>query len=102
VGVGALISSAASEIFGHGIVYKITLPLCFAFTIVGGAAHNYSTVAAARFLSGTLAGPCLSVGAGVLNDLWNLSLDKTDTASATLYALLVIYATQVGPMVGGA
>jgi len=37
----------------------------------------------------------------VLNDLWNLSLEKTGTASATMYALLVIYATQVGPMIGG-
>jgi MFS family permease len=90
-----------SEIFGRGIVYRVTLPLSLIFTIVGGAAHNYSTLAAARFLAGTLAGPCVSIGAGVMNDLWNISLDKTGTVFGLLYALMVIYATQVGPMVSG-
>ena len=101
LGVGALISSAASEIFGRVIVYKVTLPLSFVFTIVGGAAHNYSTLAAARFLAGTLAGPCVSLGGGVMNDLWNLSLEKTGTSFGLLYALGVMYATQVGPMISG-
>lgn len=71
------------------------------FTIVGGAAHNYSTLAAARFLAGTLAGPCVSLGGGVMNDLWNLSLEKTGTSFGLLYALGVMYATQVGPMISG-
>ncbi|PMD43051.1 MFS general substrate transporter [Hyaloscypha variabilis F] len=101
LGVGALIASAASEIFGRVIVYKVTLPLSLIFTIVGGAAHNYSTLAAARFLAGTLAGPCVSLGGGVMNDLWNLSLDKTGTTFGLLYALGVMYATQTGPMISG-
>jgi MFS family permease len=90
-----------SEIFGRGIVYRVTLPLSLIFTIVGGAAQNYSTLAAARFLAGMLAGPCVSIGAGVMNDLWNISLDKMGTVFGLLYALMVIYATQVGPMVSG-
>lgn len=101
LGVGALIASAASEIFGRVIVYKVTLPLSLMFTIAGGAAHNYSTLAAARFLAGTLAGPCVSLGGGVMNDLWNLSLEKTGTTFGLLYALGVMYATQTGPMISG-
>lgn len=71
------------------------------FTILGGAAHNYSTLAAARFLAGTMAGPCLTVGVGIMNDIWNISLEKAGTTFAALYALLLVYATQVGPMAGG-
>lgn len=71
------------------------------FTIVGGSAHNYSTLAAARFLAGVTAGPCVSIGAGVMNNLWNISLDKTGTMLGLFYALMIMYATQVGPMVSG-
>jgi MFS family permease len=37
----------------------------------------------------------------VMNDLWNLSLDKTGTTFGLLYALGVMYATQTGPMISG-
>ena len=36
-----------------------------------------------------------------MNDLWNISLDKTGTMLGLFYALMIIYATQVGPMVSG-
>jgi len=36
-----------------------------------------------------------------MNDLWNISLDKTGTMLGLFYPLMIIYATQVGPMVSG-
>ena len=36
-----------------------------------------------------------------MNDLWNLSLEKTGTTFGLLYALGVMYATQTGPMISG-
>jgi len=36
-----------------------------------------------------------------MNDLWNLSLDRTGTTFGLLYALGVMYATQTGPMISG-
>lgn len=101
LGVGALFATAASEIFGRAIVYKVTIPLSLTFTIICATSHNYSTLVAARFLSGTLAGPCVSLGGGAMNDLWNISLEKTGTTFGLLYALGVMYATQIGPMMSG-
>jgi MFS family permease len=99
--IGSLFATAASESFGRRIVYQVTIPLSLVFTILGGSAQNFVTLAVARFLAGIFSGPCLTVGVGVLNDLWNVSLDKTGTAFAVLYALFSIYATQIGPMASG-
>ena len=101
IGIGALLATATCEIFGRRIVYRVTVPLSLKFTIMGGSAKNFATVAVARCLAGIFSGPCLSVGAGILNGLWDLSLDKTGTGFAVLLALSIIWATQVGPMASG-
>jgi MFS family permease len=54
-----------------------------------------------RWLAGILSGPCLTVGVGILNDLWDLSLDKSGTLFAVLFAMFIIWATQIGPMASG-
>jgi MFS family permease len=36
-----------------------------------------------------------------MNDIWNINLEKIGTTFAALYALMLVYATQVGPMVSG-
>jgi MFS family permease len=56
----------------------------------------------ARTLAGLFSGPCLTVGVGVLNDLWDLSLEKTGTTFAVFFVLFVILATQIGPMASAA
>jgi MFS family permease len=48
-----------------------------------------------------MAGPCLTIGVGIMNDIWNINLEKVGTTFAALYALMLVYATQVGPMVSG-
>ncbi|KAN0104562.1 MFS general substrate transporter [Hyaloscypha variabilis] len=100
--IGALIATAACEIYGRRIVFRITLPLALIFTIVGGCSQNFATIAVSRSLAGLFCGPCLTVGVGILNDLWDLSLEKTGTSFAVLFVLFVIWATQVGPMTSAA
>ncbi|KAE8443226.1 hypothetical protein EG329_002094 [Mollisiaceae sp. DMI_Dod_QoI] len=101
LGIGSLFATAFAEIFGRRIVYQVTVPLSLVFTIIGGTAKTFATLAVARTLAGILSGPCLTVGVGVLNDLWDLSLDKTGTTFAVLYAMFIIYGTQIGPMASG-
>jgi MFS family permease len=78
------------------------MPLSLIFTVVGGSAKTFATIAVARSLSGIFAGPSLSVGAGVINDLWDVSLEKSGTAFALLFAFMNIWATNCGPMASAA
>ena len=102
LGLGSLFSTAFSEVFGRRIVYRVTAPLALIFTLLGGSARNFPTVAIARALAGLFASPCLTVGGGIIGDVWNISLDKIGTAFAVLFVLLVIAGTQTGPMVSAA
>ncbi|KAF7917086.1 hypothetical protein EAE99_009415 [Botrytis elliptica] len=100
--IGALFSTAFSEVFGRRIVYRVTAPLALIFTLLGGCATNFATIAIARTLAGLFASPCLTVGGGIISDLWNISLEKTGTTFAALFVLFVVGGTQAGPMVSAA
>ncbi|ATZ48708.1 hypothetical protein BCIN_03g08910 [Botrytis cinerea B05.10] len=102
LGIGALFSTAFSEVFGRRIVYRVTAPLALIFTLLGGCATNFATIAIARALAGLFASPCLTVGGGIISDVWNISLEKTGTTFAALFVLFVVGGTQTGPMVSAA
>ena len=95
--MGTLVGTAACEIYGRAIVYRVTVPLVFAFTLVGGFANNFQTLAVARSLAGFFAGPSITVSVGIINDLWDVSLEKTGTLFGVLYGMSVIWATQTAP-----
>jgi MFS family permease len=99
IGIGALLGTVACAVFGRRIVYQITLPLCLVFTVVGGSAKTFATIAIARSLAGLFAGPSLTVGSGIVNDLWDVSLDKTGSAFAVGLGMFIMWATLIGPMV---
>lgn len=96
---GALIGTAACEIYGRRIVYQVSVPISLIFTILGGASKNYATLAVARSLAGLFSGPCLTVGAGIINDLWDVRLEKAGTSFVVLFVLCIVWATQAGPMI---
>ncbi|KAF7885363.1 uncharacterized protein EAF01_011428 [Botrytis porri] len=102
LGIGALFSTAFSEVFGRRIVYRVTTPLALIFTLLGGCATNFATIAIARTLAGLFASPCLTVGGGIISDVWNISLEKTGTTFAALFVLFVVGGTQTGPMISAA
>lgn len=94
LGIGALFSTAFSEVFGRRIVYRVTAPLALIFTLLGGCATNFATIAIARALAGLFASPCLTVGGGIISDVWNISLEKTGTTFAALFVLFVVGGTR--------
>jgi MFS family permease len=100
--IGALLGTATCEIYGRSIVYRSSLPVALLFTIMGGSSKNYTTLAFARSLAGLFSGPCLTVGVGILNDLWDLSLEKIGTLFAVFFVVMMIWATELGPMVSAA
>lgn len=73
LGIGALLATAICEVFGRTKVYKIGLPLALLFIVAGGSAQSYTTIAVTRFFAGLLQGPCVTVGVGILNDMWDIS-----------------------------
>ncbi|KAF7957261.1 hypothetical protein EAE96_002848 [Botrytis aclada] len=102
LGIGAFFSTAFSEVFGRRIVYRVTAPLALTFTLLGGCATNFATIAISRTLAGLFASPCLTVGGGIISDVWNISLEKTGTTFSALFVLFVVGGTQTGPMVSAA
>ncbi|KAM3077251.1 hypothetical protein ACMFMF_005159 [Clarireedia jacksonii] len=102
LGFGALFSTAFSEIFGRKIVYRITAPLALIFTLIAGSAGDIAAMAVARGLTGLFASPALTVGGGIISDIWDISLEKRGTTFAVLYVVTIIAGTQTGPMVSAA
>lgn len=98
LGFGVLLGTAASEVFGRTIIYRASLPFILIFTIVSATAKSFATLCVGKALAGVFAGPCLAIGVGVLNDIWNLSVDRIGTAFVFLLGMVVIFASQVGPM----
>ncbi|CAG8096222.1 unnamed protein product [Penicillium olsonii] len=100
--VGPMCTSALSEEFGRQYVYKVSLLLHFAFTLGGGFAQNYQTVAVCRALSGVAGSPSVGVFAGVLNDLWAMPGDRLGVPLFVLYGLGGAAAPEIGPVIGEA
>jgi MFS family permease len=99
--IGPILTSAFSEEFGRQYIYKISLLLHLIFTTIGGSAANFRTLAVARAMAGILGSPCVSIFAGVLNDIWEPD-DKIATLLFALYGLGGITATSIGPISGEA
>ncbi|KAJ5081336.1 MFS general substrate transporter [Penicillium alfredii] len=98
--IGPMFTAALSEEFGRQYIYKTSLLLHLVFTIVGGAAPNFRTIAVARAISGIVGSPSVTVFAGVLNDLWKMPEDKAAGALFVLYGLGGTLATEIGPIAG--
>jgi MFS family permease len=100
LGVGALFASAASEVWGRTIIYRVSLPIALVFTIVGGAATEFRVLAVSRTLAAFFGSPATTIGAGVLNDMWDIKNEKIGSLAAVLFIMQIIWATQVGAMMG--
>ncbi|KAJ5751541.1 MFS general substrate transporter [Penicillium nucicola] len=100
--IGPMCTSALSEEFGRQYVYKISLLLHFAFTLWGGFARNFCTIAVCRAISGLVGSPSVSVFAGVLNDLWQMPEDRLGVPLFVLYGLGGAAAPEIGPVIGEA
>jgi len=93
MGVGSLISIASAEVWGRMIVYRLSLILALAFTIIGGAVNESRVLAVARTAAGIFCSGCVGIGSGVINDLWEVKHSKPGTLAAVIYVFAVIWAT---------
>jgi MFS family permease len=100
--LGPIISTAASELYGRRIIFLISLPLTLAFTVVAGAANHFRIILVMRFLASMAGSPCITVTAGVLNDIWDVREDKVGSLLVAIFAMSVIWAAELGPLVGAA
>ncbi|GCB20112.1 uncharacterized transporter C794.04c [Aspergillus awamori] len=97
--IGPMCTSAFSEEFGRRYIYKTSLLLHVVFTIVGGSSHNFRTLAVARAVCGIVGSPCVTVFAGVLNDMW-LPTEKAGSAIFAIYGIMGAVAAEIGPVAG--
>lgn len=98
--LGPIISAAVSEVYGRRIVYCVSLPLAIAFNVVAGSTSTFRTLAVARFLASVAGSPMVTITIGTLNDLWDIVNDKTGTFLAGLFAASIIWAPELGPLIG--
>ncbi|KAI0090531.1 MFS polyamine transporter [Irpex rosettiformis] len=96
--VGPLFLGPLSEIYGRVIVLQLANATFLAFNLGCGFAQNKSQFMAFRFMAGLGGSAPLSVGGGVLSDLWNA--DKRGKAVG-VYSLAPLLGPVIGPVAGG-
>ncbi|PVI08568.1 MFS general substrate transporter [Periconia macrospinosa] len=96
--VGPLFLSPLSEIYGRRIVLNISNIAFCAFNLGCALAPNLTGLIIMRFLAGTGGSACLTIGSGVISDLF--PTEQRGTAMA-LYSLGVLFGPVLGPILGG-
>jgi MFS family permease len=94
MGIGSLFTAPLSELFGRRILYLMSMPLFLVFTSGSRAAKNIQTHIVCRFLAGALGTAPLAIGAGTINNIWDLERD------GGIAGLLFIMAPFLGPCLG--
>lgn len=90
---GPIIAAPCSETFGRRIVYWTCIP-CYAFFILGaGLAKTFPTLIVCRFLAGIFGSPGVSIGSGVIADIW-----RAEERTVPMAAFVV--SPFIGPTVG--
>ncbi|PPQ78471.1 hypothetical protein CVT25_011866 [Psilocybe cyanescens] len=96
--VGPLFLGPLSEIYGRSRVLQLANLFFFAWNLGCGFAQNRSQLIAFRFMSGIGGSAPLSVGGGVLGDMW--APEERGRAIA-IYSLAPLLGPVVGPICGG-
>ncbi|EDR04270.1 MFS polyamine transporter [Laccaria bicolor S238N-H82] len=96
--VGPLFLGPMSEIYGRSRVLQLANLFFLAWNIACGFAQNKSQLIAFRFLAGLGGSAPLSVGGGVLGDVWRA--EERGRAIA-IYSLAPLLGPVVGPVCGG-
>lgn len=95
---GPLIISPLSEIYGRQIVLNICNSLLAAWQIGCALSPNIGSLIAFRFLAGAGGSACLSIGGGIIADLFPIQERGLATSA---YTLGVIFGPILGPLIGG-
>ncbi|BGP42271.1 hypothetical protein JCM10450v2_006364 [Rhodotorula kratochvilovae] len=97
-GLGPLILSPLSEMYGRRIVYIVSMGLFFIFTIPECVSSSFAVVVVFRFIAGCMASGVMCNAAGSIGDLWSVNErgNKMAAFSAVLFA-----SPCLGPLIGG-
>jgi multidrug resistance protein len=87
-----------SEMFGRRIVLNISNVIFCAFTLGCALAPSLGGLIVMRFLAGVGGSACLTIGAGVISDLF--PTEQRGKAMA-MYTIGVLFGPTMGPVIGG-
>ena len=95
---GPLIIGPLSEVYGRKPIFHFTNVWFLIWNLVCGFANSKSLIIAARLLAGFGASAVYALGYGVLADVWP---PEQRGRSLSLYMLIPLTGSAVGPIVGG-
>ncbi|KAF2189684.1 membrane transporter [Zopfia rhizophila CBS 207.26] len=96
--VGPLFLSPLSEIYGRRIILNISNTFFCAFNLGCALAPNLSGLIVMRLLAGTGGSACLTIGSGVISDLF---LPEQRGLATAMYSLGILFGPVLGPICGG-
>lgn len=96
--IGPLVLAPGSEIYGRSIILQLATVFFLIFNLVNGFATTEGQFLAFRFLSGLGACAPLTIGGGVVADLWP---PEQIGMAIGLYTLAPLLAPALGPLLGG-
>lgn len=96
--VGPLVLSPLCEIYGRRIVLNCANVFFCAFTLGCALAPNLGGLIAMRFLAGVGGSACLTIGTGIIADMF---LPNQRGMAVAIYSLGILFGPIVGPICGG-
>ncbi|KAF2661320.1 MFS general substrate transporter [Lophiostoma macrostomum CBS 122681] len=96
--IGPLFLSPLSEIYGRRIVLDSSNVFFCAFNLGCALAPNQAGLIVMRLLAGMGGSACLTIGTGVISDLF---LPEQRGKATALYSLGVLFGPVLGPIMGG-
>ena len=95
--IGPLVLAPLSEVYGRSLILQLANIFFLIFNFVNGFANSEGEFLAFRFLSGLGACAPLTIGGGVLSDLWRA---EEIGMAIGLYTLAPLLAPALGPLLG--
>jgi multidrug resistance protein len=96
--VGPLLLSPLSEIYGRCIILNISNVFFCAFTLGCALAPNLGGLIVMRFLAGFGGSACLTIGTGVIADMF---VPAQRGRAVALYSMGILFGPILGPICGG-
>ncbi|KAI0479880.1 putative MFS multidrug transporter [Xylaria cf. heliscus] len=96
--VGSLIAAPLSEQYGRKVILDITTTIFAIWQLACALAPNITSLLVFRLLAGLGGSACLSIGGGIVSDLF----DSNERGVATaVFALGPLIGPVIGPIIGG-
>lgn len=96
--MGPLFLSPLSEIYGRSRVLSTSNTFFVAFNLGCALAPNLNGLIAMRFLAGLGGSACLTIGSGVISDLF---ITERRGLATSLYGMGILFGPILGPLLGG-